>query len=73
MIAAGGDHTLALKSDGTVWAWGSNHTGQLGDGTTTNRSAPVKINGLSNIIAIAAGNTHSLAINDQGRVWPPDF
>ena len=36
-VAAGGYHTLALKNDGTVWAWGNNSSGQLGDGTTTYR------------------------------------
>jgi len=42
-IAGGGDHTIALKTDGTVWAWGSNWTGQLGDGTITRRSSPVQV------------------------------
>src|SRR6266508_3833645 len=42
-IAAGWNHTLALKGDGTVWAWGYNGDGQLGDGTTTNRSTPVQV------------------------------
>ncbi len=41
-IAAGGSHTVALKNDGTVWAWGSNLSGQLGDGTTTGRTTPVQ-------------------------------
>ena len=44
MISAGGSHIVALKSDGTVWAWGHNEQGQLGDGTTTNRSTPVQVN-----------------------------
>lgn len=42
-IEAGGSHTVALKSDGTLWAWGDNSQGQLGDGTTTERHAPVQI------------------------------
>lgn len=42
-VAAGSDHSLALKSDGTLWAWGYNGYGQLGDGTTTNRYSPVKV------------------------------
>jgi alpha-tubulin suppressor-like RCC1 family protein len=37
-------HAVALKPDGTVWAWGSNSNGQLGDGTTTSRSTPVQAN-----------------------------
>ena len=46
MLAGGGEHSLALKSDGTVWAWGSNSYDQLGDGTTTIRSASVQVSGL---------------------------
>jgi len=42
-IAAGSYHSLALKSNGTLWAWGDNGYGQLGDGTTTNRTSPVQI------------------------------
>src|SRR3989304_3046154 len=53
-IAAGGVHTVALKKDGTVWAWGSNSDGQLGDGTTINRSTPVQISGLTGVSTIAA-------------------
>jgi alpha-tubulin suppressor-like RCC1 family protein len=45
-IAGGAEHTLALRRDGTVWAWGHNEQGQLGDGTTTDRSTPVQAQGL---------------------------
>jgi alpha-tubulin suppressor-like RCC1 family protein len=55
-------HSLALKSDKTVWAWGSNSDGQLGDGTKTNRSAPVQVTGLTAVASIAAGGEHSLAL-----------
>ena len=72
-IAAGGNgspgFSLALKSDGTVWAWGYNGYGALGDGTTTNRSSPVQVAGLTNVIAIAAGGYHSLALRSDGTVW----
>ena len=44
-IATGTEHTVVLKTDGTVWAWGHNAAGQLGDGTTNNRSTPVKVVG----------------------------
>jgi alpha-tubulin suppressor-like RCC1 family protein len=68
-IAAGDAFTLALKADGTVWAWGSNGAGQLGDGTTTDSSFPVRVSGLTNITAIAAGGFHALAMNADGTVW----
>ncbi len=68
-IAAGGNHSLALKSNGTVWAWGYNGYGQLGDGTTTRRLEPVQITGLTGVIAIAAGGNHSLALRGNGTVW----
>jgi hypothetical protein len=55
---------------GQVWAWGDNSSGQLGDGTTTNRLTPVEVSGLSDVQAIAAGNRHSLALrNDSGIPW----
>ncbi|MEI2724392.1 MAG: hypothetical protein V9H26_12930 [Verrucomicrobiota bacterium] len=54
-IAAGSNHSLFLKSDGTVWACGSNSSGQLGDGTNTNRSSPVQVIGLTGITAISGG------------------
>lgn len=62
-------HTLALKSDGTVWAWGDSSFGQLGDGTTTSHVTPQQVPGLSGIVAIAAGDAHSLALKDDGTVW----
>jgi alpha-tubulin suppressor-like RCC1 family protein len=68
-IAAGLRHSLALRDDGTVWAWGDNSVGQLGDGTTTNRGAPVQVSNLDGIIAVAAGGSHSLALRNDGTVW----
>ena len=68
-IAGGGDHSLALKSDGTVWAWGWNGYGQLGDGSTTNRLTPVPVSGLTGVVAIAGGDYHSLALKSDGTVW----
>ena len=67
-IASGDYHSITLKSDGTVWAWGKNDYGQLGDGTTMNRSSPVQVSSLANITAIAAGELHSLALNSSGTV-----
>jgi len=68
-IAAGRDHSLALGADGTVWAWGANGYGQLGDGTTTTRPTPQPVPGLGEIRAIAAGSVHSLAVAADGTVW----
>jgi alpha-tubulin suppressor-like RCC1 family protein/fibronectin type 3 domain-containing protein len=62
-------HNLALKADGTVWAWGSNFWGELGDGTTTDRLSPVQVSGLTNVVAIAAGTEQSLAVDSDGTVW----
>jgi alpha-tubulin suppressor-like RCC1 family protein len=71
-IAVGGDHALALKSDGSVVAWGRNDS-QLGDGTVTNRYEPVAVLSggapLTGVVAIAAGMYHSLALKSDGTVW----
>src|SRR5207248_15835 len=73
-ITGGENHSLALKSDGTVWAWGVNGYGQLGDGTTTNSSTPVQVRDLSGgylsgVVAVAGGDLHSLALKSDGTVW----
>ena len=75
-IAVGGSHTLALCSDGTLAAWGSNIYGQLGDNTTNQRTTPVAVNTASGVsslfgkkvIAISAGFVHSLALCSDGTV-----
>lgn len=68
-IAAGDRHCLALKDDGTVWTWGSNWYGQLGDGTRRHSPSSLQVNGLSDVTAIAAGLGHSLALKNDGTVW----
>ena len=70
-VAAGDNHhSLALKSDGTVWGWGNNGGGQLGNGNTTQSSIPVQAVGISDIIAIAAGSSgHSMALQRNGMVF----
>jgi alpha-tubulin suppressor-like RCC1 family protein len=68
-IAAGRQHSLGIKSDGTLWAWGLNLYGQLGDGTTTQRTSPVQIGTATNWSQIAAGEYHSLAIQSDGTLW----
>ena len=61
-IAAGSVHSLALKSDGKVGVWGDNQFGQLDDGSTSDRHAPILLNTVGNVKAIAAGGSHSLAM-----------
>lgn len=72
-IAGGYDHTIALKSDGTVWAWGYNFYGQLGDGTSTDKNTPVQVSGLTGVTAIASGNDHTIALKSDGTVWAWGF
>jgi len=62
-------HSLSLRGDGTVWAWGYNSYGQLGDGTTTTRPTPVQVSGLTGVQAIAGGYNYSLALKEDGTVW----
>ena len=68
-VAAGWFHTLAVRKDGTVWAWGWNGVGQLGDGTTTDRHTPVQVAGLTDIATVAAGAHSSFAITRSGTVY----
>jgi len=68
-IAAGKEHSMALKKNGTVWAWGSNDKGQLGIGSTINQNHPVQIETLDDIDAIAAGGQHSMALREDGTIW----
>ena len=68
-IAGGFYHTVAMKSDGSVWTWGVNGYGQLGDGTTTQRTAPVQVSGLTGVTAIASGREFTMALKSDGTVW----
>ncbi len=72
-VEGGGSFDLALKSDGTVWAWGNNDSGQLGRGGNTcpanSCAIPAQVPGLSGVTAIAAGTWHSLAVKSDGTLW----
>ncbi|MFD3916533.1 RCC1 domain-containing protein [Streptomyces sp. NPDC058603] len=61
-IAAGLSHSLALREDGTVWAWGHNTNGQLGDGTSASRNVASRVSELAGVTLIAAGANHNLAL-----------
>jgi alpha-tubulin suppressor-like RCC1 family protein len=67
-IAAGEEHGLALLSNGTVMAWGSGGSGQLGNGTETSSDVPVAVSGLKEVTAISGGGRHSLALLKTGSV-----
>jgi hypothetical protein len=78
-VVGGYFHSLALAADGTVWTWGNNDSGQLGDGTFDNRNLPARIEGLSGVAAVAGGGGrnefgpggHTVALLADGtlRAW----
>ena len=68
-VAAGYYHTMALKQDGTLWAWGRNSSGQLGNGSMTDQSSPMKINSDTNWTTVAAGGYHTIALKKDGTLW----
>jgi len=73
ITSSGGDANAAILNNGTLWTWGRNNEGQLGDGTLTNRLTPVQVlvapnQPLTNVISVSVGETHMAAINAQGHV-----
>jgi alpha-tubulin suppressor-like RCC1 family protein len=68
-VAGTGNFSLAVREDGTVWAWGANTQGQLGNGTTTQRLTPGQVPGLTDVVSVAAGQGFSLALRGDGTVW----
>ncbi|MCL1974834.1 MAG: hypothetical protein FWG61_01570 [Firmicutes bacterium] len=69
-ISAGRYHSLAIKNDGSLWAWGSNYSGSIGDGTLENQPVPVKI--MENVTA-ASASSHNLALKSDGSLWAWGF
>jgi alpha-tubulin suppressor-like RCC1 family protein len=69
LIGAASHDGYTVKSDGTVWAWGSGGTGRLGNGTTTASYVPVQVFGLTNVVSIAGGTKLSYAVDSNGQLW----
>src|SRR5205823_2397776 len=70
-LAVGAHHVLALRDDGSVWSWGLNAYGEVGDGTTNDRTSAGQVGGLgagSDVVALAAGAYHSLVARSDGSV-----
>ena len=68
-VAAGDTHALAIRTNGTLFAWGDNTAGKLGEGTTTQSNVPVPVDAANTYTAIAAGGTHSLGVHADGSLW----
>jgi alpha-tubulin suppressor-like RCC1 family protein len=69
-VSAGALHTVGIRPDGTLWTWGNNGSGQLGNGITgTNVLSPVQVGTDSNWVFVAAGNSHTAAIKTDGTLW----
>jgi alpha-tubulin suppressor-like RCC1 family protein len=67
--SAGRAHTIALMTDGTLWAWGDNLSGQLGDGTIEDKYTPVQIGTDSDWESVSAGSIHTTALKTDGTLW----
>jgi alpha-tubulin suppressor-like RCC1 family protein len=67
-VAAWGTHSIAIDSEGKLWAWGANAHGQLGTGDVASRSTPGLVKGVTGVVAVAT-STHSLAIDVNGGLW----
>lgn len=68
-IVAGSVHSCARGRDGTGWCWGRNSYGQLGDGSTADRSAPVQVRGVTRLVSLNAGAAHTCATSATGEAW----
>jgi len=75
LLASAGSysHTIAIKKDNSLWAWGQNGDGQLGDGTYNNRNTPTRIGSDTDWISIFTGHGHNVAIKTDGSLWAWGF
>lgn len=69
VVAAGSITSYAIKGDGTLWTWGSNQHGELGDTTPTGRTTPAQVGSDTHWVRLAAGDEHVLALKDDGSLW----
>lgn len=69
VLSASWSHSLLVHADGTVWSWGMNDSGELGDGTYELRVAPERVEGLTDVVSVSAGLSYSLALRRDGTVW----
>jgi alpha-tubulin suppressor-like RCC1 family protein len=67
-VTAGSDHTVAVQTDGSLWAWGGNISGQLGDGTVNARTQPTRI-GTATWASVAAGSDFTVAVRTDATLW----
>jgi alpha-tubulin suppressor-like RCC1 family protein len=68
-VSAGNDFCVAVKTDGTLWSWGQNQSGQLGDGTGANKSSPVQIGALTDWSVVIAGADQAVGVRTNGTLW----
>lgn len=68
-VACGTSHTAAVRSDGSLWTWGYNSYGQLGDGTTTQRPSPAQLGADTNWVKVSAGAYFTLGLRSDGTLW----
>jgi len=71
IIMGGEMHNVAVREDGTVWAWGANMNtfGLLGNGSTNDASVPMQVSGLQNVVALGGRDYHTLAVESNGTIW----
>lgn len=68
-VSAGGTSSYAIKNNGTLWSWGHNNYGQLGDGTLINKNIPTQIGSASTWSSVIGGLAHTIALKTNGSIW----
>src|SRR5690606_14210137 len=68
-VFVGRNHTCARRSEGSLWCWGGNGTGQLGDSTTIDRKSPARVGMITDWVSGAASETHTCGLRAEGTLW----